>query len=196
MWGMFCGTPCKFYDVSQIHVLVFRDPFWRSSWRDFLCNYDYMERLKVAEVSYPSPLHCGFPLLWYRVKQFNNLRKVIWQNYSVSCPVIQIMYRIITISCKICLSCPWILHNQDPWNRFKMLMWRKVMDQVTLSFTELTSTTKVVVEALCVLSVILLLKANWSWQTGRQTDSLTDKPMYWEAVPLFRFLRKSSELYF
>ena len=43
-----------------------------------------------------------------------------------------------------------------------MLMWRKVMDQVTLSFTELTRTTKVVVEALCVLSVILLLKANWN----------------------------------
>ena len=129
--------------------------------------------------------HCtgAPPLLWHRVKQFNNLRKVIWENYSVSCPVIQIMYRIITISCKICLSCPWILHNQDPWNRFKMLMWRKVMDQVTLSFTELTSTTKVVVEALCVLSVILLLKANWNWQTGRQTNRQTDKPMYWEAAP-------------
>ena len=37
-----------------------------------------------------------------------------------------------------------------------------VMDQVTLLFTELTSTTKVVVETLCVLSVILLLKANWN----------------------------------
>ena len=36
------------------------------------------------------------------------------------------------------------------------------MDQVTLSLTELTRTTKVVVEALRVLSVILLLKANWN----------------------------------
>ena len=110
--------------------------------------------------------HCTVAphLLWHRVKQFNNLRKVIWENYSVSCPVIQIMYRIITISCKICLSCPWILHNQDLWNRFEMLMWRKVIDQVTLSFTEITRTTKIVVEALCVLSVILLLKAKGSHQ--------------------------------
>ena len=88
---------------------------------------------------------------------------------DVWCPVIQIMFRIITISSKICVSCPWILHNQNFWNRFQMLMWRKVMDQVTLSFTELTRMTKVVVEALCVLPVILLLTAYWNWQTDRQT---------------------------
>ena len=145
-------------------------------------------------MSYPSPLHCGStppPFLWHRVKQFNNLIKVIWENSSVNCPVIQIMFRIITISCKICLSSPWILHNQDLLNRFKMLMWRKVMDQVTLLFTELTRMTKVVVEALCVLSVILLLKANWNWQTGRQTDRRTDKPMYWEAAPPKNFYQQS-----
>ena len=36
------------------------------------------------------------------------------------------------------------------------------MDQVNLSLTELTSMIEVVVVALCVLSVILLLKANWN----------------------------------
>ena len=47
-----------------------------------------------------------------------------------------------------------------------------MIDQVTLSFTELTSTTKVVVEALCVLSVILLLKLKLMEATKKNYETL------------------------